>query len=136
MLIITLYVCIENPTVSCGNPKVCPGDVHTFTCETRGSNTLAWESEEYIGRGGLRLSNFSLVSQPGHTEDSAINPNVSARLIVNNVINGVRVLKSELSIVVSPDILDDICHLITCINVGLDTQNDCALHMAQDHGMT
>ena len=127
-----LFIIIENPFVSCGNPSVCPGDIRTFTCETRDSDTLAWESEQYIGTGGFTLSFFSLVSQPGLMKQSAINPNVTARLMINEERNGVRVLKSELYVVVSPHILSDIQHLITCINVGLDIQKDYSLNLAED----
>ena len=127
-------MCIENPNVSCGNPIVCPTDVRTFTCETQGSNTLAWESEEYIGAAGFQLL-FSLVSQLGDTLESVINPNVSARLIMNYETNEVRVLRSELNVVVSPDILDDIHHLVKCINIDLATENNFTLKLAFD-GMT
>ena len=37
-----------------------PGQLLTFTCETTGSRTIAWSSEEYVGRGGFQLSFLSI----------------------------------------------------------------------------
>ena len=109
---------------------VCPEEVRIFTCEARGSNSLAWESEQYIGEIPLSLSRVSSLEVI-----SPINPNISARLIRNYVINEVRVLRSELRIVVSPAILDDINHMITCVNIGFNTKDNFTLYLAQD-GMT
>ena len=67
--------------------------------------------------------------------DSLINPNVSAKLMRNYKTNGVQVLVSQLTVTVSKDILDDMHHMITCVNVGLSVNNNRTLHMPED-GMT
>ena len=46
---------------------VCPGDEITFVCETRGSSTIAWSSEEYIGPGGAQIP-FSAIAVPNNTK--------------------------------------------------------------------
>lgn len=105
---------------------ICPGNVLTFVCETRGSNSLAWESESYIG--GIPVS-FSRISS---NEIKVINNNVSANLVMNYATNGVRVLRSVLNITVSKDIKNDIPHMITCVNVGHNTMESRTLQLAQD----
>ena len=105
---------------------VCPGNVLTFVCETRGSNSLAWESGEYIG--GIPIS-FSRISSNGTTVKGI---GVSASLMINYVTNGVRVLRSALNITVSEDIVDDIYHVITCVNVGHNAAESRTLQLARD----
>lgn len=117
----------ENPTVVCGSPMVCPGDVRTFVCETRDSTSLRWESTEYIG--GVPIS-FTPLSPLGHPVKSGINPAVSANLMMNYETNGVRVLMSQLNVTVSEDILSDPQHDITCVNVGLSRNEVHTLRMA------
>ena len=44
--------------ITSGN-SVRPGDKVTITCTTIGSSIIAWSSDEYIGRGGMRLELFA-----------------------------------------------------------------------------
>ena len=115
--------------IECENLVVCPGNVRTFTCETRGSTSLIWESAEYIG--GNPIS-FTPLSPLGIRMNSDVNPDVTASLMMNYEINGVRVLMSQLIITVSEDIKDDMRHMIICVNVGLGVSDNRTLHMAQD----
>ena len=115
--------------IECENLVVCPGNVRIFTCETRGSTSLSWESAEYIG--DIAIS-FTPRSPLGYKVKSRINPEVSASLMMNYEINGVRVLMSQLIVTVSEDILDDMHHVITCLNIGLDVNDNRTLHMPED----
>ena len=67
-----------------------------FTCTTRGSGILNWQSAEYIERDGLPLQILSLNNRT--TEHSNSDPNtVATRINVTNN-NGVIVIVSELRI--------------------------------------
>ena len=91
---------------------VCPGDQVNFTCETRGSDIIAWTSKEYINRGGTRVD-FAAFNV-GVT--MRIGKNTVATLVSADVINGIRVLVSQLMITVSPLYQNP---SITCLHVGL-----------------
>lgn len=125
----TSFRLAKNPMIECENLVVCPGNVRIFTCETRGSTSLSWESAEYIG--DIAIS-FTPRSPLGYKVKSRINPEVSASLMMNYEINGVRVLMSQLIVTVSEDILDDMHHVITCLNIGLDVNDNRTLHMPED----
>ena len=130
ILLFSLFIIItENPRVLCVDPLECPGYVRNFTCETRGSTSLAWESAEYIG--DIPIS-FTPRSPLGKSKKSLRSPDVSASLTMNYETNGVRVLVSQLTVTVSEDIVDDMHHIITCVNVGLGISDNRTLHMAQD----
>jgi hypothetical protein len=45
---------IETPQLYNGR-FACPDDEITFLCETKGSSTISWSSNEYIGQGGAQL---------------------------------------------------------------------------------
>ena len=90
---------IINSTLSEGELP-CPGQEVNFTCETRGSRSIAWTSEEYIEQGGnpLILATFNAV---GFTRTSPINNHTVATLINNTIEDGVPVLVTTLRIIVS-----------------------------------
>ena len=75
----------------------CLGENITFTCETMGSSVIAWRSEDYIEVGGTQLA-FGTFNGVGDTQTSPINSATIAILTVNDVVDGVQVLKSELRI--------------------------------------
>ena len=82
--------------------RQCPGQPVVFTCVTRGSQTIAWTSLEYIGPAGVRLllASFDVIGSP---IVSQINPSVQASLVNRSLDNGVQVLESELHIVISSE---------------------------------
>ena len=103
-----------NSTISSERP-VCPGDQVNFTCETRGSDIIAWTSVEYINpqTGGARI------------EFSAFDVGVIRRIDKNTVatlvsavdsVNEIQTLISLLTIKVSPLYRNP---SITCLHVGL-----------------
>ena len=98
---------------------LCPGDIVTFTCETRGSPIIAWTSEEYIERGATQLD-FATFNSIGTEEISPVNPNTVATLINNTIEDGVQVLVSQLRIIVSATFSTS---TVTCIDIGTGTIN-------------
>jgi hypothetical protein len=90
---------------------LCPGEEVLITCETRGSEIIAWTSEEYIERGGTQLE-FATFNNVGDIRISPVNPNTVANLTKNNIDNDVQVLWSQLHIRASVD------STVTCIQVG------------------
>jgi hypothetical protein len=86
--------------------NLCPGQVVTITCETRGSQIIAWSSDEYIGRSGaqLQLSSTDPVGVTRRTSSTV------AALINNTNDNGVTVLVSQLRIIGS------LSSSVACIN--------------------
>lgn len=120
---------LENPYLQCGDRAVCPGDTHNFACETRGSSSLSWMSDEYIGRGGAQLQLHEYLDE-GTVKRSGNNSNVFTNLTINECTNGVRVLKSVLTIPTSPDIQNTRQLTITCINGGLATKDNCTVYMS------
>ena len=75
----------------------CPGEEITFTCETVGSPSIGWTSDEYIERDGnpLEFAQFDNVENMQH---SPVNPETVVTLINKNIDGGI--LKSQLRIVV------------------------------------
>ena len=98
-----------NSTISSGQ-LVCPGDQVNFTCETRGSDIIAWTSKEYIGSGGARVE-FSFLD----VKTMKVDQNTVATLISADNVNGIRTLISRLTITVSPSYQNP---SITCLHVG------------------
>ena len=133
-IILIIYVwlkSVDTPaqelSVSLQGPYACPGDQINFTCTTRSSTIQAWKSKQYIG-GGAQLE-FLSVDQPGTLRESAINPNASAVLVSVNVTeNGITVIISTLSVVVSANLGD--IHQVTCINVNTGTRETFSLTVA------
>ena len=78
---------------------VCPGQEITFNCETRGSQFVAWTSNEYIESDGTRLD-FAQFNTVGQTKTSPINPNTIATLINKTNETGVDLLVSQLRIII------------------------------------
>ena len=93
---------------------LCPGNVLTFTCETRDSPIIAWTSDDYIEARGTQLE-FGRIASVGDTLLSPVNPNTSATLTENGVIDGVAILESQLRITLSPEYPSS---NVACIHVG------------------
>ena len=93
---------ITNTTLLDGN-VTCDGAMVIFTCETVGSDGLAWSSEQYIGPGGKEiLVVASDISSTNPRKRTDFNPNTYAiltRITTEN--NGQRKLTSELHIIAS-----------------------------------
>ena len=92
---------IETPEPYYNNGRlVCPGDEITFVCETRGSSTIAWSSEEYIGPGNAQMQ-FSAIEDPSlpcaMCKKDGIGDTI-ATFIANKLEDGVRVLQSTLRV--------------------------------------
>ena len=78
--------------------KVCSGEELIFTCVTKGSQILAWSSDEYIGSLGVQLE-FTLSDTPGFLRASDDNPQTLATLISTD--STMRIMVSTLRIIVS-----------------------------------
>ena len=90
----------------------------TFTCETKGSEVLAWMSDDYIGEGSrlefANFSNFNLI----HV--GAI-PGTVAVLIKNTIVDETIVLVSQLTIKV-PDSEISSNPSISCVHIRDNTR--------------
>ena len=117
-----------NSTVADGD-VLCPGQVISFTCETRGSGTIAWSSSDYIGQ-GFELP-FSVTETVGGVyQYSTINHTTFAKLLCNEIIDETPVLKSELTLTVSAAFTSP---SVTCEHV---TNRDVVTRRFQPLGMT
>jgi hypothetical protein len=90
--------------------NLCPGQEVTITCETRGSQIIAWTSDEYIGRQGVQLE-FLSIDPVGVTRRTS---SAVASLINNTNDNGVTVLVSQLRIIGA------LSSSVACINIMND----------------
>ena len=81
--------------------SVCLGREINFTCQTSGSQSIAWTSSQYIDPDGSRLD-FAQFNTVGQTKPSPINPNTTATLINKTNETGIDVLLSELRIIIIP----------------------------------
>ena len=78
--------------------SACPKENVIFTCIVRGSRTLSWASDEYIGTGGTQLE-FSTADHDGLRVNSTVNPDTFA-VLTNVTDDGETILlESELHIV-------------------------------------
>ena len=104
-----------NSTINDGD-IVCSGQVITFTCETRGTEVLAWTSNDYIGQGSrLEFADFNNIDL---TRRGAITGTV-ATFITNTVVDGTIVLVSQLKIVI-PDSETFSNPSVSCVHVRDD----------------
>ena len=104
-----------NSTINVGD-TVCPGQVITFTCETRGSEVLAWTSNDFIGEGSrLQFADFNNLNLM-HTGTV---PGTVATFITNTVVDGTIVLVSQLKIKV-PDSESFSSPFVSCVHVRGD----------------
>ena len=88
-----------NSTVPAGE-HVCPEQDITFTCETRGSPTIAWASFDYIDVGSQL--EFAVFNHLGDKRISPINPNTVATLVGSSINDdGEQILVSELHLMAS-----------------------------------
>ena len=107
LLCIIFLIAVLLPHVTCQvtltdslqpGQSACPKEIVIFTCIVRGSRTLFWASDEYIGTGGTQLE-FSTADHDGQRFNSTVNPDTFA--VLTNVTDDDEtiLLKSELHIV-------------------------------------
>lgn len=86
------------------NVPLCPGQEVNFICESRGSPTITWSSNEYIDLGS-RLQ-FAAANPVGDRRIGPIDPNTIATLVnVSRNSDGQDVLVSRLRIIVTEEYL-------------------------------
>lgn len=107
----------------------CPGDRLNFICETRDSQVLAWSSDEYIGQN--QQIEFLSFETAGTTRRSPSDTNTIAMLTNVTRQDGTLMIMCNLSITVLPSISNQ-GHSITCINVGVGTQNMTTFYLAEN----
>ena len=73
----------------------CRGSEVTFTCETQGSDAIAWRSDTYIGS-GVQLVFVAAGSNQGDTRTSPSNTDTLATLTREEDDQGTLVLESTL----------------------------------------
>ena len=91
----------DNPRIG---QSLCPGDEVILTCTTRGSSLIGWRSLDYVSRVISNQLEFSEVNSQGAMRRSLVYNSTVATLTSNSVENGVRVLVSELRIIIRPDV--------------------------------
>lgn len=101
--------------------RVCPGDQIVFTCMTNGSASLAWSSDDYIGRGGIQLE-FASFHDPGRIARNQGSPigtqaTLISKEIEENETKGI--LESQLNIIVTSDYQ---IATINCLHVDTGSQ--------------
>ena len=92
------------------------GETVTFTCVTRGSNGIAWSSDEYIGSGGVRLE-FIPIDMEGATQPVG---QTVATLVRVSYEDGEIILVTQLQISVESTFQTT---SITCHSLGNDAVN-------------
>ena len=85
-------------TLICGNLAL-PQQSIVFTCTTRNSTILEWQSNEYIGTDGDNIQIYSVGSRDNVTSFS--NPNTYAIRVSVIVENGITEIESQLIIIAS-----------------------------------
>ena len=107
---------------------MCPGEIITFTCETRGSGVLVWTSNDYIGRGSqLEFTEFNDLDV---IRTSSINSYTVATFVINTNIDGRIVLVSQLNINVSASFPNP---SVTCVHVRDGLQDTISFQMLGTH---
>lgn len=99
-------------TISDGD-VVCPEDIVTFTCVTRDSAIIGWNSVEYIGP-GLQLE-FDEGGNRDEIQRGTVDSNTVATFINDTLENQIRVLVSQLQINVSSA---SATPSVTCVHVS------------------
>ena len=97
----------------------------TCTCTTGHSRTLAWSSDEFIGPGGARLEFASV--QPVPTRQNISGSNAFAVLTNSSNMNGVVVLMSDFTFIVSENVT---IIILTCMNVGRHSSSSIIVPMS------
>ena len=101
--------------------RVCPGDAITFTCVTNGSAILAWNSDDYIGQGGVQLE-FPSHRNPGRIERNPASPIGTQAVLISKEIEENEtqgILESQLNIIVTSDYPNP---TINCLHVDTGNQ--------------
>jgi hypothetical protein len=96
-----------------------------FTCVTRGSNSMGWTSEQYIGTGGRRLE-FVLVDPAGSTMPVGGNSPTVAELVSTS--DSDRVIVSQLRITIQTSTFP--IASVQCHDIGADTNTSIRFHLA------
>ena len=90
------------------------GEIVVFTCVVRGSNSMAWTSDKYIGVGGQQLQ-FSARENVGATQ-SAVGNNQTVATLISSVLD--QFIISRLQIRISAVISTA---SVQCHNTGTNT---------------
>ena len=100
-----------------------PGDSVTFVCTTIDSYLIGWSSDEYIGRGGVRLE---LHANATSRESSQVSTATAVLLNTSYNSNSAVVLTSALMLIarVVPYIS------VTCINIGREVSTPIRLNIS------
>lgn len=101
----------------------CLGSRVTFTCETRGSDGIAWASNTYVGPGGVRVGFVAGISSPGEVRTSVSNVDTVATFIEEREEQGMTILKSMLEITPLPEPQNASVTCIHTANVERSTIN-------------
>ena len=97
-----------------GIPVAYVGETVVFTCMVRGSNSMAWRSDEYIGTGVQRLE-LSAGDAIG-TNYTAVANNQTIATLVDATIN--EFIISRLQITIRPDYQ---IASVQCLNINTNT---------------
>ena len=74
------------------------GEIVTFTCVVRQSNSMGWMSEEYIGTGGQQLEISA--ADPINTPQTAIGDNQTVATLTSAIVD--KVIISQLRVKIKP----------------------------------
>ena len=102
-------------TVSDGE-VVCPGEEVILTCMTRDSIILIWISDEYIGD----QIRFTTVNSLNETRRDSVYNSTIATFVNDTTEGGIRVLVSQLRIIISTNSLNP---SVTCIDGSNNERN-------------
>ena len=105
---------ITGTTLLEGN-VTCDGDMVVFTCETLGSDGLAWSSEDYIGRNGTEILFIARDFSNRRRKDSNDHDTYAMLTGVNNDTNQV-ILTSKLHI--NASVSRSTVSSVTCRHTG------------------
>ena len=110
-------------TSSLMSTYACPTDELCFTCETRGSQILAWSSDEYIGRGGEELGCTCSSSVPQVTPVDQNTVAICSNTSTCSSDTGEITIVSHLHIIVH-NVSKDSTVSMTCRNVDLEKEKN------------
>ena len=99
-----------------GVPIAYTDEAVIFTCVVRGSNSIAWTSEEYIGTGGQRLELSA--AEPIGTRYYAVGNNQTVTELISATIDEIIVSQLRIRIKSNYSIASVLCHNI---NAGTES---------------
>ena len=105
----------------------CPGQALVFTCIINDSEIIAWSSDQYTGPS--ELLEFNKEDTPGSTKTSVVLNTIAVLESVSKTINGLLVIRSNLSIIVLQSIVSH-NHSIVCTSIGTGARSIITLQLA------